>query len=281
MIPVQHRSDKYHVFDSVDFRRNDAKPRAPGTESVGSGFDVTQATYSAEVYALHQDIADQIRNNADPALDLDAAAAEFVMQQLMIQKEVNWMTDFFTTSIWGTDVVGDTDFTYFDDSSSDPEAEIDTGKEQILLDTGLEANTMVVSYQVHNALKRHPLITERYKHTSSDNITPAILARFFEVDRYIVSKASYTTSQEGGTEANSFIAGKHILLCHVAPNPGLLTPSAGYTFSWTPEAGGRNGVAVDRFRMRNLKADRVEGQTAYDHKAVLAKAGYFLSGAIS
>lgn len=281
-VPVAFQSDKYFVFDSADFRRDNAKPRAPGTESAGGGFDITTAQYSCEVYALHKDVADQIRQNADPAIDMDRSASEFVAQQLMIQKEVKWMSEYFTISKWETDVVGGTDFTAWDDGASDPEDDVDTGKAQIKQDTGLDANTLIVSYEVHQALKKHPLITERFKYTSSDSITATLLARFFEVDRYMVASASYTTSAEGASsETNSFIAGKHALLCYVAPSPGLMTPSAGYTFAWSKFSGASGGMRTKRFRMEHLESDRIEGEFAYDQKLVLAKAGYFFSGAVS
>jgi len=279
-VPVTFQSDKYFVFDSVDFRRDNAKPRAPGTESAGGGFDVNTATYTAEVYALHQDIADQIRSNSE--IDMDRSASEFVAQQLLIQKEVNWMSKYFGIGKWTTDVVGATDFTKWDDSSSDPEADIDAGKATIKKATGLTANTLIVSYETHQALKRHPLITERFKHTSSDSITAAILARFFEVDRYMVASASYTTSAEGAaTTVNAFIAGKNALLCYVAPNPGIMVPSAGYSFVWSAFSGAAGGMRTKRFRMEALSSDRIEGEFAYDQKLVLAAAGYFFSATVS
>lgn len=281
-VPVINQSDQYFVFDSADFRRNNAKPRAPGTESAGGGFDVDTATYTAEVYAMHKDVADQIRANSDPAIDMDRSASEFVMQQLLIQKEINWVASFFATSIWGTDVVGGTNFTVWDDGASDPESDIDTGKASIKQKTGLTANTLVVSYEVHQALKRHPIVTDRFKHTSSQSITTDLLATFFEVERYIIAGASYTSSQEeAAAEVNAFIAGKHALLAYVAPSPGLMVPSAGYTFVWSAFSGANGGVRTKRFRMEPLESDRVEGEFAYDQKAVLASAGYFFSGAVS
>ena len=275
-VPVAHQSDKYFLYDSVDFRRDQAKPRAPGTESAGSGFDISTPSYSCEIYALHKDIADQIRRNADPAVDMDRASSEFLMQQLLIQKEVQWVSDYFATGIWGTDVVGGTDFTQWDDASSDPEADIDDGKASIKLTTGLNANTLVVNYETHQALKRHPVITDRFKHTSADSITTAMLARYFEVERYMVASASYTTSAEGAAvEANAFIAGKNSLLCYVAPSPGLMVPSAGYTFAWSAFSGATGGARTSKFRMDVLASDRVEGEFSYDHKVVLPQAGYF------
>lgn len=279
-VPVEFRSDEYFVFASKDFRRNNAKPRAPATESAGGGFNISRDTYKCEIYAIHKDVDDQTRSNADPAIDLDRSATEWVTQQLLIQKELNWASTFFTTGVWGTDKAGGTDFTVWSDATSDPEEDIDAAKATIKRLTGLMPNTLVVGYEVHLALKRHPLILERFKYTSSDSIGVNMLARFFEVERYLVAGASYTSSAEGAaSDTDAFIAGKHALLCYVAPNPGLLTPTAGYTFVWRSFSGGNGGVRIKRFRMEHLEADRVEGEFAYDHKVVLPEVGYFFQNA--
>lgn len=282
IVPVEYQSDKYFVFDSADFRRNNAKPRAPGTESAGGGFDISTATYTCEVYSIHKDLPDQIRRNSDPAIDLDRSAAEFVMQQLLIQKESDWASTFFDTGVWGTDVVGGTDFTVWDDGASTPRDNIITGASAIAKKIGNDPNTLVVGREVHDQLKDHPLIKEQYKYTSSESLTPALLANYFDVDRYIVGHASYTSSEEGASsETNAFILGKHALLCHVPPNPGLMQPAAGYTFAWRGFTRSNNGYRTKRFRMEQLDSDRIESEWAYDHKATLAGAGYFFSGAVS
>ena len=78
------------------------------------------------------------------------------------------------------------------------------------------------------------------------------------------------------------MTGNSALLCYSAPNPGLLTPSAGYTFMWTGVSGGLGTtVGVSRFRMEELKADRVEGEIAFDNKVVGADLGYFWDGIVA
>src|SRR3990172_4635542 len=61
-VPVQRKSDKYHRFTKNDFFRDDAVGvRAPDGESAGSGFTLSQDSYSADVWATHIDINDQMR----------------------------------------------------------------------------------------------------------------------------------------------------------------------------------------------------------------------------
>lgn len=281
-VPVAKRSDKYFTYNKSDFRRDEVKPRAPGAESEGGGFRLDSSnSYSCEIYAFHKDIADAIRDNQDDPINLENDSARWLMQLFLIQKENQWASTYFTTGVWDTDVVGGTDFTKWDDASSDPEKDIDDGKISVLQSTGLDPNTLVVDINTHKALKRHPLVTERFKYTSPDSITEAMLARFFEVDNYMVSKASYDTADEGATDSNSFIAGKNALLCYVAPTPSLMLPSAGYNFVWSGFTGINDlGVRVKNFRLERNAAQRIEGELAYDMKAVATDTGYFFSGTV-
>ena len=64
---------------------------------------MSTATYAAEVYALHKDIGDQTRANADDPLDMDMDATRFLTQQMLIRQEVEWASAAFNTGIWGTD----------------------------------------------------------------------------------------------------------------------------------------------------------------------------------
>jgi hypothetical protein len=281
-IPVTHQSNKYFTYNKADNRRNEVKPRAPGDESAGGGFRMSSDSYSCEVYAYHKDIPFQVRSNADAAINVDRDATRFVTDLFMIHEEVQWTSDYFATGVWDTDKTGSTDFAQWSDASSDPEKDLDDGKGLILKSTGKMPNTLVVGYEVHQALKRHPLVQQRFHYTSSDSITEAMLAKFLEIDRYMVSKASYDTSNEGGTATPAFIAGKNALLCYSAPAPGLMVPSAGYTFVWSGLTGANSvGVRIKNFPLERNASDRIEGEYAYDNKVTGTDLGYFFSAAVA
>jgi hypothetical protein len=94
-VPVMKKSDLYFTYPKEQWFRTDAQKRAPSTESAGSGYGITTASYSCEPYALHKDVDDQIRANADSPINLDAEATEFVTRQLMLKREKDWATAFF------------------------------------------------------------------------------------------------------------------------------------------------------------------------------------------
>lgn len=282
-IPVSKKTDKYYTYDRSFWYRDGMKRRAPGTPSAGSGYTLSTDSYSADVWALHKDIDHQTRANADNPINLDRESAQWLTLQGMIRKERQWTTDYFGTGVWTTDKVGGTDFTQWsDEAASDPVKDVEDGKALILQNTGMEANTLVVGYRVHQALKRHPLVLERFKYTSSESITEQMLAALFEVPRYFVAKGVYTTSVEGQSSTYDFIQGKNALLCHSAPNPGLMIPSAGYTFGWSGLTNINSlGIAITSFWMQEIKSDRIEIEVAFDMKKVAADLGYFFSSAVA
>lgn len=284
VVPVAKQSDKYFVYDKDDFLRDEMEKRADGAASAGAGYRLSTDNYSADVWALHKDIGDQTRANADNPLDPDRDATIFLTQKKLIRQERQWVADSFTTSVWGTDVVGTTDFTkWSDQAGSDPLVDIDTGRETILKNTGFEPNTLVLGYQTFKALTRHPLIKEIYKYTSSESITVDLLARAFELDRVLVSRAAFATNAEGATPAFDFAAGKNALLCFVNPAPSLMTPSAGYTMVWTGLDGSTDGQRMLNFDLRGSgrPADRIEIEAAFDNKIVATDLGYFFSAAVA
>ena len=86
------------------------------------------------------------------------------------------------------------------------------------------------------------------------------------------------TRREGADEDSKFFAGKSGLLLYRPAAPARYTPAAGYTFEWTGYLGSvADGIEITRFRMEELKATRVEAETAYDMKVVGKELGMFLN----
>lgn len=280
VVPVDKKSDKYFVYTKNDWFRDEAQRRGDATESAGSGYNLGTDNYSCDVWAFHKDVGDQTRNNSDQPLDPDRDATQFVTQRLMLRQEIQWVSDYFTTGVWATDV---TPTNLWDNyGTSDPIDDIEGGKEAVLSTTGFMPNTLVLGYQVFRKLKNHPDLVDRIKYTSSNTITAEMMAGLFEVDRVLVAKAVKATNKEGGTPAYSFAFGKGALLAYVNPTPGILQPSAGYTFAWKGvSAGLGQTIGTSSFRMPALKADRIEAEVAFDNKVVGSDLGYFFNGAVS
>ena len=278
-VSVAKQSDKYFVYDQADFFRDQVQRRADGTQSAGTGYSLSTASYSAEVYALHKDIGDQTRANADAPLDMDMDATRFLTQQMLIRQEVEWAASAFTTGIWGNDV---TPGTLWSAAGSTPIADVETAKNAVLTDTGYVPNTVIMSYKVFSALMDNADIVDRIKYTSQESVTEDLLARLFNVDRVLIMAGTYNTAANGATASYSQIGDRDALVCYTPANPGLMVPSAGYTMVWNGVSSGfGTSSAISRFRMEAEKADRIEIESAWDTKIVSSALGYFLSNCVA
>lgn len=281
MIPVDSKSDTYYTYTKNDWFRDEAQIRADGAPTAGSGYGLSTATYSCDVFGFHKDIGPQAMANADPAINLDREATLLVTQRLLIRAERQWAADMFVTGIWGTSTTPSN--LWSDYNASNPIGDVRTGKRTVLVNTGFMPNTLVLGYDVYIALQDHPDLVDRIKYTTSDTVTREVMARYFEVDRILVAQSVYATNLEGETAAYDFVQGKHALLAYVAPSPGLLTPSAAYTFVWRGIPGGIGASALITREDIPLSggAVRVEGQMAFDNKLVATDLGYMFVSVVS
>ena len=279
-VRVRNRSDVYYVYDRSYWFRSDAELRGPGAESAGSGWQVTTDSFSCNVYAIHKDIDDQTRANADSPLQLDRDATEFVTQHLLQRREQAWVSTYFTTGVWATDVTPANKWS--DYVSGDPIGDLRTGVITMAKNTARKPNTLVMGAEVWNALQDHPDFLDRIKYTQKGIVGPDLLASLIGVERVMIAWSVKNTAAEGATPSYDFNLGKNALLMYVAPNPGLNTPTAGYTFRWTGLFGtGSNGIRIKRFRLERNASDRIEGEEALDQKLVAADLGYFFNAAVA
>jgi hypothetical protein len=51
IVPVDKQSDLYWIYTKNDWFRDEAQRRAPATESVGSGYGVSTASYACDVWS--------------------------------------------------------------------------------------------------------------------------------------------------------------------------------------------------------------------------------------
>lgn len=288
VVPVEKQSDSYFTYDRGDWYRIEARPRAPASESAGGGFALSTETYAAIVYAIHKDVDDQLRANADPAVDPDADATEWVTRQLLLKRERVWADAFFKTAVWTGDQTGvaatpgANQFLQWNDVNSNPIEDIKAQIIAVQKRTGFRPNVLVLGPETHNKLSDHPDVVDRIKYTERAIVTADLLAALFGVERVVIPAAIENTALEGAADSLAFIYSKAALLVYAAPRPSLLQPSGGYIFGWTGYAGAAAfGGRVLSFRMDALKADRVEGELAFAAKLVSADLGAFFATAVA
>lgn len=282
-VPVSKQSGKYFKYALDAFARDTAERRSGAEESVGGGYQVSTDNYYTDQFSFHKDVPQDVAANMDAPLDAFRDATEFVTRAMLLRQEADFVSNFFTTGVWGTDrtLSGTEQWSDYDDSN--PIGDIKAAKRVVQKASLLKPNTLVVGPEVHDALLDHPDIIDKMKYTAipTPQATATMLAQIFDVERYFVGETVAATSVEGQTLTTGYQWGKKALLVYAPSRPSLMQPSGGYTFSWNLFGNGF-GARIDRFPMRHLnKAERVEGDMAYDMKVVASSAGYLFETAVA
>lgn len=297
-VPVARQGDLYWRYPKADWMRTIAGVRAPATPSPGGGWEMESDNYYAHVYAVHKDVDDQTRTNAaGGGFNLDADAARWVTEQLMIKRDRLFVDSYLRTGVWtgttgigggadGTDLVGGATagantFVKFNLSGSDPITLLTTQIVGMARRTGRRPNVLVMGPDVYAALLNNQAIIERVKYGGNGFLTEDAIRQALGVDRLVVTWTVENTAPRGAADSINFMNSKSMLLVYAAPNPGLQTVSGGYIFSWTGLLGaGAFGTRIKRFRMEEIASDRIEGEMAFDMKVVAPDVGVFFSNAV-
>lgn len=294
VLPVQNKSDSYFVLPRSFFLRDTMRKRAPGTPAQLTAYSTTTATYTCDVWSECYPVADQIRANTDNPLNPDREAVNLLSQHALINREVQWCTDYFAGSIWTSGKAGQssadsTHVKYWDASGATPVNDVLDAQVVMEQLCGVRGNVLVVGAKVQNALKTSAQIIDRLKYGQTApgivTVKDSDLAQLFEVDKVVVASAIKTTSAEGVAEASAtygYIAGNHALLAYAPSAPGIMTPSAGYTFAWTGYLGANAfGTRIKRYRWEKTASDDTEIDSAYAFGVVAADLGYFFNTLIT
>ena len=294
-VAVNFQADKYHVFNRQDWLRADAAPRAPGTESAGGGFNISQNTYFCDREAIHLDIDDPTRANADPALsNLDADATDYVTEQVLLREEKKFTADFMTTGVWdgassSTDMTGQanpsstsTNFRQWSDVASTPIEDIRGEAISIVKNTGRFPSGLALAPETWQALADHPDILERIKYVERGIVSEALLASLWNLRNVDVLFGTNDSAVEDSAASMAFLTTKDALLYFAPTAPGLRTPSAGYRFVWTGNTGTPlQGARIKKFRMEHLESDRIEGERWWDDVKVSSVLAAFFTTAVA
>jgi hypothetical protein len=284
IVPVNKQSNIVPKYDQSHWFRDAAALRASGTKSSGGGWTVDNTdTYYCHRYSFRDEISDEDRDNTDQPYNLDRDAAEFVTDKTAMKREVKFATDFFTTSVWGADKVGGTDFTKFSDyGASEPLVVFEDHKEVVDAKIGRDPNTLVLGKQVWRKLKWHPDLVDTIKYTQKGQVSLDLFTSLVEFERVLIGGAIYTTTAEGTAEGSvsySRIWGKNGLMLYVPKSASLKQPAAGYTFVWERVTSAIN--YIKRMRDEEREVDIIESNSYFDQKATATRAGLFQSNLIA
>ncbi len=271
-VPVQKQSDRYYIFSKGAWFRDEAGVRAPSSRAPRGGYAVSTDTYFANEWAFAKEVPDELRENADAPLNPDQEAVEFATEKVLLRKErlvagivlgSAWSTSEDAEGLWAAG----TGNTFI----SDVERAIDSVRKT----TGRRPNVMVMDAGTLKEVKQEATVLDRIKYTERGIVTPDLIAAMFDLEEVLVGEAIYSSAEEKA-DASDFTSaniweknagkGSAFLLWRPA-QPGIMVPSAGYSFTWKPRE-------VRRWREEAEHQDVIECAESFDPKLTGADLGF-------
>lgn len=230
VVPVNSSGGKIIQFDKSSFRLFNTK-RAPGAKAKRATFGHDGAPYALENHALDAVVPRERMRDASvvPGINLATRAVNLVLKSSSLVLENAQASIATNLANYGANnqvTLAGTD-QWNDYANSTPFQDVEEGKEAVRSRIGVYPNVMEISAKVYKHLKQHPAILDRTKYTSSESITPEILAGLFDVEKVVIGKAIAFADDDSTID----IWGRDVVLTYSPQNAtGAEEPSFGYTY---------------------------------------------------
>lgn len=279
VVSVDKETGVYYTWPKAESMRLYDAFRARGREANRITFDVSSDGYAVKNYSLALDVPLEDIANADAALNIQASAAERVTDGLNLAWEDRLATTLTTT----TNMTSSTALSnpWSDFANSSPVDDLYTARNAIRKQTGYTPNVWIFSDVAWTNISRHPDVIEFIRGKGDDTgggpVTEGQLASALGGGRVLIGKGLKNIAAEGQSAVFTDVWSTACVVLYVAPNPGMMQPSHGYTFRWTP-TGLPGPLAVERYQNTRPKTESVEVHMFQDEKVTGADLGYLIVG---
>lgn len=275
MLRVAKQSDKYFKFLKGAWFRDEAALRAPGAASRGGGYPISTDTYHCEEWAWHEDVPDEVRQNADAPLKPDQDAVEFCVNKIMLRLERLVAALVLTEANWASGHTQDAEGGWTAGASSTFITDMEYAIDYVLAATGFRPNVLAIDHTTYSKLRQDDALLDKIKYTQKGFVTADLIAAAFDLDRVLVGTAVYSSAEE--TAAGDDFTSAKIWETNAGKGSGVLLyaprvvgpkqPTAGVIFRWLRETitgvvqqapSDAMPVGVRKWREENIHSDRVE-----------------------
>ncbi|CAA0086925.1 Uncharacterised protein [Starkeya nomas] len=230
---IPNRSMRAIKFGKESFRRYNTR-RAPGAETQRVQFGYAADPVSMKQEALEALVPDEIRADASgvPGIDLASISINAVQDIIGLGREADTAALVLNAANYDNNhklALAGTD--KWTDPDSDPGAAIRAARENIRRSIGRYPTVLSIGADVFGGLTAHPKVKEQFKYTSSESVTAAMLARYFDLEEVIVGKAVVLSDTAADTDLADDVWGHDALLFYRAPaGSNFMIPAFGYTY---------------------------------------------------
>lgn len=295
---VSKASDKYRIYEQGHFNRQYKTRRAEEGVANSVGYKTGEGSYSCNDDALRIFVSDRKRANFDGReTELDQASTKVVMDSLLISKEQEFVDNFLTAGKWtkdyqvGTDTLPGSGTNNWSNANAEIQEDvIKIAEEFVRQSGGRRPNKILMSLDVYNIVRLAPSILDLVGGGSTTALPAHVmrekLAQLFEVDEVVVMQSIVNVANDEVVDGsgnpvatNQFMASGVFLMCFVADDGGLMSPTAAATFVHSNyiSLGTDNGPSVRRYAgTPGQRGEYIEAEMSIDQKLVAPDLGIFL-----
>lgn len=231
IVPVDVSGGKIIEFDKAAFRLDDSQ-RAPGTNAKRVLLGYQGKPFVLENHALDAQVPREfLRDAAEvPGIDLSSASVMTVMEKMRLKLEYQQAQLARNAALYDVNhKVALTGTSKWTDPTSTPDVDVRAAREAIRSTIGRYPNTLLLSAVAFSALSVHPTLVDKFKYTSADSLTTAMLANYFRVKNVVVGEAVYADD----ADALNDVWGNDAVLAYVPETlqKSIHQPSYGYTYT--------------------------------------------------
>ena len=242
IMPVNNKTGRYLKYAKADrFAIVDTKlaPRAEAREVEWSASD---ENYICKGQALKEFLGDDEKNNMPVPLQAETDTTEFVTDLMQLARERR------VASLLAANVPGAAAGAKWSVAGTDVIKDVNTAIQNCFA----PANTIIMSWDVLNALDANTDIKDRIKYSQLGVLTTDLLAKLFKVDRVIVGKSRYNTAKKGQNPSFAQVWADNVYAAYINPRPSPKTLTLGVSFAESLFAGKGYRVRTWREEKRGL-----------------------------
>ena len=230
IVPVMVAGGQIIQFGREEFRQYNIR-RAPGGATkripmgyAGAPYALTQDALEIPVPREHMRDASRV-----PGINLGTAATQKGMRIANLALEVEAAALARNTATYpASNRVALSGSARWSDPAANPATSVEVAREAIRAAVGVYPNTMVIGARGFAAAKNNPFVLDRFKYTSSESVTPDMLARLWDLERVVIGSSVTTDAADVPTD----VWGTDAILAYTAIGPvDNAQPSYGYTYT--------------------------------------------------
>jgi hypothetical protein len=254
-----------------------------------SKYNRISGTFERCTYATTENGIEEVVDERDleryrDLLLLDQIAYARALGVVMRNHEQRVAALVFNTTTWNGAALTTAISNEWDDlGNATPLTDVEAAVQKVYDGSGLWANALIVNRKVFRNLRNCDQIIERINSagagspSKASDITPAMLAAAFDLEKVIIAGSSKNSAKEGQAASPGQIwSGEYAMVCRVATSADMREPCIGRTFHWAADGSSIGGTVEEYYEEQSRgRVIRVRHDT--DEVIMYPQAGHLLS----